>query len=109
MRIPKLPTKTPSYYQIGIIFPDNKKIIKKKCTLNEVFETYFIGLDKYINKDTDTEELLDKYKTSFANKNVKIQINYIDSWGHLWTGKVAWPKKEWFIEYLDKRMNENYS
>lgn len=99
--------KVPSYYQIGIIFPDGKKIVKPRCILNEIFDTYFIGLDKYLDKGFTPEELLAKYKESFKTKGAKIQINYIDSWNHKWTGKVAWPKEEWFIEYLNKRIYDN--
>ena len=101
------PTKVPPIWQIGILFPDGKKISKPKCTLNEVFNTYFIGLDKYINKGLTAEELLNKYKESFNNKGIKVQINYIDSYGHLWKGKVAWPKESKFIEFLNKRINND--
>ena len=100
-------TKVPPVWQIGILFPDGKKISKPKCTLNEIFETYFIGLDKYLNSNLTAEELLNKYKSTFEGKNIKIQINYIDSWGHTWKGKVAWPKESKFIDYLNKRLNDN--
>ena len=103
----KGPTKIPPVWQIGILFPDGRKIAKPKCTLNEIFETYFIGLDKYLNSDLTAEELLNKYKSTFEGKNIKIQINYIDSWGHTWKGKVAWPRETKFIEYLNKRLNDN--
>lgn len=104
-----IPTKIPSYYQIGILFPDGRKIIKPKCSLNELFETYFIGLDKHLNNNFIAEELLEKYKTTFTNKGIKVQINYIDSWGHTWKGKVAWPRESKFIEYLKRRIaDENY-
>ena len=102
----KGPTKIPPVWQIGILFPDGKKISKPKCTLNEIFNTYFIGLDKYLNSNLTAEELLQKYKDTFTNKEIKIQINYIDSWGHTWRGKVAWPRESKFIEYLNKRLNE---
>ena len=105
----KLPTKIPPVWQIGMLFPDGKKISKPKCTLNDIFETYFIGLDKYINSNLTAEELLNKYKETFESKNIKIAIHYIDSWGHTWKGKVAWPRESKFIEYLNKRINENYS
>ena len=100
------PTKIPAYYQIGMLFPDGKKLSKPKCTLNELFNTYFIGLDKYLGKNLSAEELLEKYKETFSNKEIKIQINYIDSWGHIWKGKVAWPKESKFIEFLNSRLNE---
>ena len=100
------PTKIPPVWQIGILFPDGKKISKPKCTLNEIFNTYFMGLDKYLDKGLTAEELLNKYKETFENKGIKIQINYIDSWSHRWSGKIAWPKNEWFIKYLNKRINE---
>ncbi len=102
----KTPTKVPPVWQIGILFPDGKKISKPRCTLNEIFNTYFIGLDKYISKGFTAEELLNKYRDTFSNKEIKIQINYIDSWGHLWKGKVAWPRESKFIEYLNKRINK---
>ena len=91
------PTKLPPVWQIGILFPDGKKISKPKCTLNELFNTYFIGLDKYLNSKLSAEELLDKYKNTFETKGIKIVIRYIDSWGHTWKGKVAWPKESKFI------------
>lgn len=100
------PTKVQPIWQIGILFPDGKKITKPKCTLNEIFETYFVGLDKYINKYTP-EQLLELYQKTWNNKGVKIQINYIDSWNHRWSGKVAWPRESKFIEYLNKRVNND--
>ena len=103
------PTKVPPVWQIGIIFPDGKKISKPKCTLNEIFNTYFIGLDKYLDGKLSAEELLEKYKTTFETKDIKVVIRYIDSWGHLWKGKVAWPRESKFIEYLNKKLNENCS
>lgn len=105
----KTPTKVPPVWQIGILFPDGKKISKPRCTLNEIFNTYFIGLDKYISKGYTPEQLLELYKKTYYNKGIKVQINYIDSWSHLWKGKVAWPRESKFIEYLNKRLNENYS
>jgi hypothetical protein len=104
-----LPTKVPAIWQIGILFPDGKKISKPKCSLNEIFNTYFIGLNRYLDKGLSAEELLNKYKEAFNNKGIKIAIQYVDSWGHTWKGKVAWPKEEKFIEYLNKKLNENYS
>lgn len=100
------PTKLSPVWQIGILFPDGKKISKPKCTLNELFNTYFIGLDKYLNSKLSAEELLDKYKNTFETKGIKIVIRYIDSWGHTWKGKVAWPKESKFIEFLNNRLNE---
>lgn len=101
-----LPTKVPAIWQIGILFPDGKKISKPKCSLNEIFNTYFIGLDRYLDKGLSAEELLNKYKETFNNKGIKIAIQYVDSWGHTWKGKVAWPKQEKFIEYLNNKINE---
>ena len=101
------PTKVQPVWQIGILFPDGKKISKPKCTLNEILNTYFIGLDKYLDKGFSAEELLNKYKESFNTKGIKIAIHYIDSWGHTWKGKVAWPRESKFIEYLNKRLNND--
>lgn len=92
------------YYQIGILFPDGKKIIKPKCDLNELFETYFLNLDKLISKEDSAESIYNKYQETYKNKNIKVQINFIDSWAHKWSGKCAWPRKEKFIEYLNKRI-----
>ena len=99
------PTKITPIWQIGILFPDGRKVSKPKCTLNDLFETYFIGLDKYLNSNLSAEELLEKYETTFKTKEIKVVIRYIDSWGHLWKGKVAWPRESKFIEYLNKRLN----
>lgn len=101
------PTKVQPVWQIGMLFPNGQKIAKPKCTLNEIFNTYFINLDKYLSKGFSAEELLEKYKDTFTKGNIKIQINYIDSWGHIWKGKVAWPRESKFIEYLNQRINEN--
>ena len=102
-------TKVPPVWQIGILFPDGKKISKPKCTLNEIFETYFMSLDKYSSKGYSPEQLLELYQKTYYNKGIKVQINYIDSWGHLWKGKIAWPRESKFIEYLNKRINDNHS
>ena len=101
------PTKVPAYWQIGMLFPNGQKIAKPRCTLNEIFETYFLNLDKYVGKNITAEDLLSKYKDTFESKGVKIQINYIDSWGHTWKGKEAWPKDYRFIEYLEKKINND--
>ena len=101
-----IPTKVPPIWQIGILFPDGKKIAKPKCTLNEIFETYFMSLDKYISKGYSPEQLLELYQKTYYNKGIKVQINYIDSWGHKWKGKVAWPRESKFIDFLNSRLNE---
>lgn len=95
-----------AYYQIGILFPDGKKIIKKQCNLDELFKTYFLKLENYLDKDYTSEQLFDLYQKTYTNKGVKIQINYIDSWDHKWSDKSAWPRESKFIEYLNKRLNE---
>ena len=100
-------TKVPPVWQIGMLFPDGKKISKPKCTLNDVFETYFLNLDKYLSKGYDAEQLLELYQKTYYNKGIKVQINYIDSWGHTWKGKVAWPRESKFIEFLNLRLNGN--
>lgn len=97
--------KIPAYWQIGMLFPDGKKVSKPKCTLNELFNTYFIGLDKYLDTKLPAEELLEKYKSTFETKGIKIVIRYVDSWGHTWKGKVAWPRESKFIEFLNNRLN----
>lgn len=102
----RIVTKITPVWQIGILFPDGRHISKPKCTLNEIFNTYFIGLDKYLNKGFTAEELFSKYKNTFSKNNIKIQINYIDSWGHTWKGKIAWPKESLFINYLNTKIND---
>ena len=67
--------------QAGIKNPKNTPIIEPK--------TAFLGI-----------------KLASFSSDIKISIQYVDSWGHLWKGKVAWPKEELFIEYLNKRLNE---
>ena len=99
------PTKVPPVWQIGIMFPDGRKIVKHKCTLNDLFDTYFINLDS-LKGNLTPEELLEKYKSTYESKDIKVAIQYIDSWGHIWKGKVAWPREYKFIEYLNKRLNE---
>lgn len=106
-RIIRTPTKVPPVWQIGMLFPDGKKISKPRCTLNEIFETYFINLDKYTSKGYTPEQLLEIYKKTYYNKGIKVVIHYIDSWGHTWKGKEAWPRESKFIEYLEKRINND--
>lgn len=106
MKEHRIVTKITPIWQIGILFPDGKRISKPKCTLNEIFNTYFIGLDKYLDKELSAEELLSKYRDTFSKNNIKVQINYVDSWGHTWKGKIAWPKESLFIDYLNKRIND---
>ena len=101
------PTKVQPIWQIGILFPDGKKISKPKCTLNEIFETYFMGLDKYVSKGYTPEQLLELYQKTYTNKGIKVAIHYIDSWSHTWKGKVAWPRESKFIEYLNRRINND--
>lgn len=98
--------KSQPYWQIGILFPDGKKISKPNCSLEEVFSTYFIQLDRYLNKGFSSEELLEKYENTFKNKGFKIVIRYIDSWGHTWKDKSGWPKREKFINYLKQKLND---
>lgn len=90
------------YYQVGILFPDGKKIVKARCTLEEALETYFLNLDKFKDKYT-AEQLVELYKKNYSSKGIKTAINYIDSWGHKWTGKVAFPKDDVLINYLNNR------
>lgn len=101
------PTKVPPVWQIGILFPDGKKISKPRCTLNEILDTYFLNLDKFLKMKYSPEELFELYKKTYETKGIKIAIHYIDSWGHMWKGKCAWPKDKHFIEFLNKRINEN--
>jgi hypothetical protein len=100
------PTKVTPVWQIGIIFPNGNKIMKPKCTLNEIFLTYFLDLEKYLAKGYTAEQLLELYKKTYTNKGIKVGINYIDSWGHKWTGKVAWPRETKFIDFLNIKLNE---
>lgn len=102
-----IPTKVQPIWQIGISFPDGKKISKPKCSLNEVFETYFLNLEKLMSPNMTAEELFNKYQETYKEKGIKVVINYIDSWSHKWTGKCAWPRETKFIEYLNKRMEND--
>ena len=104
--VKKIPTKVTPIWQIGIVFPDGKKIIKARCSLNELFETYFLNLNNLVTPDMTPEDILNKYSETYKNKNIKVGINYIDSWGHKWTGKIAWPKESKFIEYLNNKLND---
>lgn len=100
------PTKVPPVWQIGIMFPDGKKVVKHKCTLNDLFDTYFINLDS-LKGNLTPEELLEKYKSTYKSKGIKVVIQYVDSWGHTWKGKVAWPREYKFIEYLNERLKKD--
>ena len=99
--------KIEPYFKMAILFSDGKKISKIRCSLDEVFDTYFISIDKYLNKGYDAEQLLDLYQKTFKEKGIKVVIHFIDSWEHLWKGKYAWPKREWFINYLNKKLKND--
>jgi len=103
----KAPTKVQPIWQISIKFPDGKAITKLKCTLNDLFDTYFLNLDRYLSKNYDAEQLFELYNKTYENKGVKILIQYVDSWAHTWKGKVAWPRKDKFIDYLNKKLNND--
>ena len=104
-KVTKIPTKITPYFQIGMLFPDGKKIAKLRLeSIDEVFDTYFLNLDKYLSKGYDAEQLYELYQKTYYNKGIKVVIHYMDSWGHLWKGKHAWPKEEWFINYLNKKL-----
>lgn len=102
-----IPTKVPSYYSIGIYFSDGRKLVKQKCSQRELFETYFLGLDKYLGKPIEAEQLFDAYQNKYKESDIKVVIQYHDSWGHLWKGKVAWPREVHFINYLKEMLNES--
>lgn len=106
MKKKNLSIKTKPKWSISILFPNGKNIVKKNCLLEDIFNTYFLNLDKLIDKSLTAEELLQKYEESFKSKDIKIGINYIDSWGHTWSGKIAWPKRDKFIEFLNKKLND---
>lgn len=89
-------------WQISIELPNGKKLVKTNCSLEQLFDTYFIKLDS-IPKSENIENILRRYDQFYST--CRLIINYIDSWGHRWTGKVAIPKKEKFITYLK---NKNY-
>ena len=99
--------KRPASWAIGLLFPDGKKIVKSRCTLNDLMDTYFLNLNRYLDKGLNSQKLLELYKKTYDSKGVKVAIRYIDSWGHKWEGKVAWPKENKFIEYLDSKLENN--
>lgn len=93
-------------YDLQITFPDNKVLKKTNLSLYQLFENYFINLNNNLKNSNysikDAESIMNKYDELF--KNCKVLIQYVDSWGHRWKGKVAWPKKDKFIEYLKERI-----
>ena len=82
----------------GVILSDIKdlSLITELCA----------NLVLYLKSNLTAEELFNKYDETFKSKDIKVVIRYIDSWGHLWKGKCAWPRKEKFIEYLRERLND---
>ena len=97
--------ESPSY-AISIKFPDGRLISKTKLYLSQLFNIYFINLDKNLKSKfytlEDSENIYNKYKELY--KDCKIIIQYSDSWGHIWKGDCAWPKKDKFIEYIKERI-----
>ena len=65
------------YWQIGILFPNGKKLSKPQCSLEEVFNTYFIKLENYLNSGLTAEELLDKYVNTFKSKGIMTKTNRV--------------------------------
>ena len=64
-------------WQIGILFPDGKKIIKPRCTLDDIFDTYFLKLDKYLNGKYTAEELYNLYANVLNAKGYNIKDKFI--------------------------------
>ena len=65
-------TKVPAIWQIGILFPDGKKISKPKCSLNEIFNTYRrIMEDVILNLSEDIREYQRKSFNRRKNRNSK--------------------------------------
>jgi len=93
-------------YHILIEFPDGKKISKSNLLISQLFNIYFINLDKNLSVKKysihDADSIMNKYDELF--KNCKVKIQYTDSWGHRWKGKEAWPRREKFINYLKERI-----
>ena len=106
--------RTPGYFNIKILGPDGKVRGKSRLNKTEAFDFYFVSLDKnlsvlkekYENIDeTFAQTIFDKYKQMYSKYKIKTQ--YVDSWGHLWEGKIAELPKTWALEYLKKKINEN--
>lgn len=102
--VSKLDKRIKPTYQIGIVFPDGKRIVKSNLNLDQLFDAYFANLDNNLAKRDysleDAQEIYDKYKELY--KSCKIQINYIDSWEHKW--KNSWPKEDKFINYIKEKI-----
>ena len=88
------------------VFTDLAKLVFGGVIIGGVFEEmdhpiylYTIGIMGFL--------FLMWIGTMYYNKGIKVQINYIDSWGHTWKGKVAWPKESKFIEYLNNRLKND--
>lgn len=95
-----------SAYHINITFPGGKFIQKTDLSLDGLFNTYFINLNNNLAGKNytinDAESVMEKYDNLF--KDCKITIQYVDTWGHRWKGKCAWPRREKFINYLKERI-----
>jgi hypothetical protein len=106
--------RSPGVFNIRILGPDGKVRGKNGMDKTQVFDFYFVGLDKNLQglrekfgniNDTFAESILEKYKTIYSKYKFKYQ--YVDSYGHLWEGKCAKPSDKWALEYLKKKINES--
>lgn len=106
--------KTPGYFNIRILGPDGKVRGKNRMDKTQVFDFYFVNLDKNIEKlrekygnidSTFAQTILNNYKTIYAKYKLKYQ--YVDTYGHMWEGECAQPSEKWALEYLKKKINES--
>ena len=106
--------KTPGYFNIRILGSDGKVRGKNRMDKTQVFDFYFVNLDKNIEKlrekygnidSTFAQTILDNYKIIYSKYKLKYQ--YVDSYGHMWEGKYAQPPEKWALEYLKKKINES--
>ena len=106
--------RSPGVFNIRILGPDGKVRGKNGMDKTQVFDFYFVNLDKNIEKlrekygnidSTFAQTILNNYKAIYTKYELKYQ--YVDSYGHLWEGKCAKPSDKWALEYLKKKINES--
>ena len=106
------PTKVQPIWQIGMLFPDGKKLVKNKCTLNELFNTYQMQIDSMVQmnqrnemKDIEFKRMcitFDKVENNLEEMTVTMEVTCRDYIVQMKDGKekVIRGKESYINDYI---------
>lgn len=90
--LPREPKRQAGYYELYL----GGKCVGTRLTLEDFLPKYFTNLDKNLTKDSNLEDLLDKYEKIWTTKG---EVYYIDSWSHRWK---QGPSRTKLLNYLNE-------